>query len=613
MIDDILSPVDQLKASTVSIYDFFESSFIAIPKNQREYRWEKKHREKLWEDLIVTKDDKDKDPKNSQGHFLGAVVIISKEDEGRRQKPWRVIDGQQRLTTISILASCMKEFLLPIIDSDSFEELEAYLNDLFKKIQHPRIRLNRKHDFYEQNLIHLSSHEERLKFWISNDLVNTSGKFTNGVTEVEKNIINAFTEFNSYLNVFFWCLRDDLKIYEEQFRKLLKALLSRFYILLVRVTTDDLAYQVFETLNQRGLKLSQADLIKNSLFDQSNRLDSPQTVKKVEDTWENFLNTYDEQPLNKLDLTQFIQFSYSSRHELLKKDDSFVTIDKTLSDEKLKPIEFAEHIASDAELWNLFLQGDDTVWLRIKSIGESQQAIIDPLWKAHCAPLIMTIMRLYKNDPTNLAKSLEYVETFLFREGLINSVSASHLQKFFSEAAIDLEKNKDLIRLREMFSSFGVDSEFLENFAIAKVNNKQGFYIFRKIEMYLQGGNKELDNIPAAQSVYNHLEHIMPKKPDSDWNGIEHNPDFLNYLGRIGNLLILKAKINQSIKNRALSFKLESSSGSSYQDSEFEVTKKFLADLDGQLDGGEWTFKSIQSRQSQLANEYALEVWSYKG
>ena len=130
-----------------------------------------------------------------------------------------------------------------------------------------------------------------------------------------------------------------------------------------------------------------------------------------------------------------------------------------------------------------------------------------------------------------------------------------------------------------------------------------GFYIVEMIENYL---TSQAGVTVAPQSVSQHLEHIMPKKPNStDWQHVFNDPEYEEHVNKIGNLLVLEADINRHIKNKGLSYKTNNAENKDYTNSKMRMP----ADVSNFLDNGNWSFNSIDNRQEKIVDDYAVLVW----
>ena len=590
------NPSRQLVTKTTSISELFKSSYFEIPPNQREYRWGNENREKFWSDLVFTVEhDFRHSPGDPLGHFLGAIVVIGGE-QSHEEKRWEVIDGQQRLTTITILADCLRSYVAEIKDSKIRRQLSHVLLDCVMSPgadDAPRIKLNRESEFYEKSLIENEAKEEKESYWLESH---------NRKSEVQGNIKEAFAFFYKSIEIY---LAEEPGDRDEKVRALAEALTDNFYVLVVRAESLWLAYRLFETLNERGLDLSQADLIRNVLL-QHARESGEKILKKVADSWIAFVDHYEEQPEKRLEMPQIIQFSYTFRHQKVRKDDIFDQVSKDLRQGKSEAIHFVNEFRLDASKWTAFLLGDLVNWTT--ELADSQYAIVDPLWKSHCAPLVMAAMDCFEEDVQKLSSACLLIEHYLFRQGLVCRDSVGTLQQVFSDSAALLRASKDLGLVAEFLRERSPNGAYKDSFKSFSVKNmKQGFYALWKIEASRLG---DLGFKPKNQSAAQHLEHIIPRRPNEEWGGIEREDSFSSYVNRIGNLLVMPASINQHIKNRGIEYKIRNDKGDDYVSCKMSLAEEFVANFDEWAPGGRWDFESINSRQIFMAENYAEKVWS---
>ncbi|MEO9332437.1 DUF262 domain-containing protein [Pseudomonas guguanensis] len=586
------NPNRQLIPKSLSVAELFKSTYFEVPYNQREYRWGKEQFEKLWDDLQVTIiEDLNLQNRRQLGHFLGAIVVIG-EEQSHDQARWEIIDGQQRLTTISILSSCLMSYISLIKDNRTHRRLQHVLEDcIFSPNANyaPRIKLNREDDFYKNSLIKNEKREEKEDYWS-----HTYDK----KSEVQKNIKSAFDFFYARIDEYINSSSEQEK--EDKITNLVDILTMHFYVLVVRTENLWMAYRLFETLNERGLDLSQADLIKNMLL-QHAKEDGTKALENVQGLWDAFIDNYEDQPSNKLDLPQLIQFSYSYRHGKVKKEKIFDEVSNQLRRGNTQAQGFASEFHKDSLNWRAFLLEELPNWHEIQSY---QWAITGPLWKSHCAPFIFAAVDAYASETENLRLCLKLTENYLFRQGLIAKDSVSSLQEFFTEAASMLRSGVKLDSISELFQKRSSDELFKDNFKKASINNtKQGIYITSKIEELIS--NQETQDKQTLS-----LEYILPKKPSFAWGGIEKKEEFSSYVLRLGNLLPLPTHIAQNVKPLGLSDKIDNQSELDYKHSNSRLALELIDKLPEWTEDSEWTFRSIEARQAYMAENYALKAWS---
>ncbi len=593
-----MNPSQQLATKSTSVSELIKSTYFVVPPNQREYRWGFEQLEKLWDDLITAV--KEQGPGgNAIGHFLGAIVVIGQE-QSHDSARWEIIDGQQRLTTITILSECLRSYTSEIMDQKIRLKLEHVLLDCVVAPNAgfvPRLKLNREDDFYCNSLFENPSVQSKREYW---------DRAGDRKSEVQTNIVRAFDFF--YGSIDEELKGKDSEERQSRIRDLVETLTEFFYVLVVRTANLSLAYRLFETLNERGLDLSQADLIKNVLLEHAVS-SGGNVVGSVTRLWDVFIDNSESQPDNKkLDLPQLIQFSFTYRHERVKKEMIFEEVSKVLSSTTIRALDFAQEFSKDSLNWRQFLLGDLKGW--DGELEDLRYAIVDPLWKSHCASFIMAIMDKHGEDVVTLKKYLSLAENYLFRQGLIAKDSVGSLQEFFGEASAMVRADLSLTEVSSYFSRKSSDERFVENFSRAAVSNiRQAFYIIWKIENYIR---PVLDTRPRNNNASQRVEFIMPKKPGIEWQGVQEKEGYNGYLNRIGNLLMLPHEVNQKVKNKALSVKFENDDNLDYLRSGLSLPVSVAKNTHSWLEKGEWTFESIAKRQLYLAETYATDVWPLK-
>ena len=229
------------------IFDIRSDKYFAIPKYQREYTWGKKEWEQLFNDII----------QNGNGYFLGSIIWV--KDTQISKNKFELIDGQQRLTTLSILllalTSKLNENRADFINNDKlFAKYINLKNELFYDyhgVERPRLELqvqNYNKEDYEALLS-------------ENGIIDTDVKSPRYCKL--RRIYSAFNYFNKKIDEF---IEENL---DEKQYKVLFDLVDKFndcVLVGIEVDSHKDAYMLFESLNNRGVPLSAVDLIKNLLI-----------------------------------------------------------------------------------------------------------------------------------------------------------------------------------------------------------------------------------------------------------------------------------------------------------------------------------------------------------
>lgn len=528
-----------------------------VPPFQRDYSWDKEEWEDLWLDLIGIEDEGD--------HYMGYVVL----QETKESKNFLIIDGQQRITTISILIVAAVKTLEDRGDKERAELLRnTYLSykEPSSLIHKTKLKLNRINDYvYASQLLQLHIPQ-----------------YTAGLKPSEKRLIGAFKYFNSELS----------KLFKDNPTEAIAAFISKkvdekLFFTSITVGDDIDAYKVFETLNARGVKLSTADLLKNYLF--SKVFSRAQgEVEILEKKWYKINDL-----LGKTDITNYIRHFWNSRnYPTERKATLFKTIKKKVDSYELS-IDMINALDESVLIYSALVNPDSEIW-----VGEQSKYIeeINILDVSQCFPLLM--IGKQKFSDAEYSKLLRDVVSLSFRYNTIGGQNPNELERVYGKASTAIFKGeittaKDLFQkhLKDVYLD---DNSFKNDFKNKQINtNKYNFlvkYILAKLEV--QYGGAEV--ILTSKNLT--IEHILPENPTDEWVNQFQNVDVQDYIFRLGNLTLL-----ESSKNKEADRKPFIEKQIIYATSNYKLSKE-------QINYSIWNVTSISARQADMANK-AATVW----
>lgn len=235
-----MNPV-KIEANQYPLHKVFGNDFVfTIPLYQRPYAWDKEQATELLDDLIAALGDSKEPIDQINPYFLGTVVLI-KEDKPDAQ----VVDGQQRLTTITILIAALRTFLPP----KQQHSLSKYLyqeGDLLE-VSQSAYRLNlreRDRDFFKKYI------QDEYDLFQLNELSNA--KLTDSCLKIKENAL------------FFLHKLQELS--DSERLRLASFILTRCFIVVVSTPDIESSYRIFSVINNRGLNLSHADIFKAEII-----------------------------------------------------------------------------------------------------------------------------------------------------------------------------------------------------------------------------------------------------------------------------------------------------------------------------------------------------------
>lgn len=282
----------------------------SIPRFQRDYSWTVDEWDDLWQDLLIAIEDKANNKDSS--HYMGYLVLQSSDD-----KNFDVIDGQQRLTTLSIVVLAgLKNLQKLINDHPEFaqqnqqrlEQLrQTYVGYLDPITLQPKskLNLNNNNDFFYQNyLVTLSENIPRRNMRSSEHSLRKAFEwFDDKIAKYIKNSENKGVEIATFIGN-----------------------MSDLLFFTVITVNDELnAYKVFETLNARGIKLSSTDLLKNYLFSiihkETNHLDNNHELNGLERHWNKIVER-----LGSESFPDFLRVFWNSKYSFVRQNELFKKI-----------------------------------------------------------------------------------------------------------------------------------------------------------------------------------------------------------------------------------------------------------------------------------------------
>jgi uncharacterized protein with ParB-like and HNH nuclease domain len=586
-----------------TLYDFFMKNLsLLIPEYQRNFSWGEDKLEEIWIDIISTEKNNFNgydliSESSQQPHFLGAVVtekhsgVINYEE---------VIDGQQRLITLTILLAVLCDFIEKISDAQVRQSLLMNVSQLIRNYNSSglgignitgRVRLNQENDFFMNHVL----------LPVNTTARAISLSSINNPSQIQLRIINTIKFFNNKLeNHLGLSSQSDYVQKVDRFRITVVNLLT---VLHVSVKKEDLAYTIFETLNTRGLDLTQADLIKNKIFKLgANDQDKKDIMNRWNETQAYFVYDTDPQAI-----TKYIRYLYASYVSEAKLTSLHKTISKYLTDTPSSVTIFSSQMKSEAAIY-VAIKESSTGNLTTDNLLNEITNILEVTMSY---PLLLSGAITFGLNSPEFAKLVKAVRDFCFRYFTISSLgTVAKIEQIMGKTARNLRVNKDLSSAISELQTISADQVFKDEFKIYQARDSAlAFYIIYQIELYLSKGS---GIAPLPQSPRQHLEHIMPKNPDNnsnDWVHVIKNERYQSFVNRVGNHLILEASINSSIKNKSYDYKVGSipSTGKTYLDS-----KLILPHQTGTyLKNGLWDLESIEERQEDLA-DLAVDVWSLK-
>lgn len=543
-----------------------------VPPFQRDYSWTEDEWDDLWQDIVALF-EADAEP----SHYMGYLVLQTAD-----HKRFDIIDGQQRMTTISILVLAalghLKDLVAADLDAENNKKRAEQLRNSYigyidpvSLVPQSKLELNRHNDrFYQTYLVPLerlpqrglnaSEHQMRKAFgWFKDRL-----KLRTGVTEGSGRSLASF----------------------------LDQLVDKLFFTVITVTDELNAFKVFETLNARGVRLSATDLLKNYLF---SVVSSPETheadLKALEERWERIVGL-----LGSESFPEFLRVFWNSRNKLVRKSELFKTIRKAIRTREAA-FELIRNLDQSAAVYSALRDPQDASWN-----PEERDALKQLLMFNVRQPLAMLLAcheRFFDDDRPAFTRVLKAVAVISFRYNVICNLQTHEQERVYNEVAWKVTDGT-VGHVRDVVSSLGAvypdDDQFKGAFAEKELrttnsrNKKVVRYLLFEIERQRSGQDFDFES-----ATYD-LEHILPEHPSDGWSHIEEaKQERLIY--RVGNMTPLESSRNRDVGNSDYEAKRLV-----YENSRFQITRAVAEHYDV------WDEQKIEARQKHLA-KIATALW----
>ena len=543
-----------------------------VPPFQRDYSWTEDEWDDLWLDILGLFEEG-----GEPSHYMGYLVLQSSDS-----KQFDVIDGQQRITTISVLIlsalSHLKDLAEARLDPENNakrrEQLQnSYIGylDPVSLVPRSKLELNRHNDrFYQSYLVPLEKLPQR------------------GLNTSEHQLRKAFNWYKERIKGRAGATAESGKKLAE----FIETLVDKLFFTVITVTDELNAFKVFETLNARGVRLSATDLLKNYLFSVISTHDTHETeLKALEERWERIVGL-----LGSESFPEFLRVFWNSRNKLVRKSNLFKKIRNRITSRD-QAFELLRELDQSAAVYAALRDPQDAMWQNEEKTALEELSMFNV--RQPLAMLMACHAKFHAKDRAAFSRILKSIAVISFRYNVICNLQSHEQERLYNGIALKLtegslhEPNEVLSALKEVYPG---DAQFKVAFSQKELrttnsrNKKVVRYILFEIERQRSGQDFDFES-----ATYN-LEHILPENPSEAWNHIpDATQDRLIY--RIGNMTPLESSRNRDLGNGDYSTKR-----STYAQSCFKITRAVAEHYDV------WNGSKVDARQKQLAS-LAAGIW----
>ncbi|GAA7957182.1 DUF262 and DUF1524 domain-containing protein [Helicobacter pylori] len=547
-----------MKADAMKLLDFIgksqEKQFV-IPIYQRLYSWEKEQCKQLWDDIVKTGGSD-----QIEGHFIGSILYVL-DGITHSNNILLIIDGQQRLTTITLLLTALRDHW-----SDKRKEIE----------DHYLINSDKDGD-KKFRLILSESDKDTLLSLIDKDRRKPS--------EPSSKIMENFKLFEEWI-------RKNTNQLETIFKGLEKLMIVEIAL---EKGKDD-PQLIFESMNSKGMELTQTDLIRNYIVMETE-------IEKQEGFYNKYWRAMEEELKQSKREDLFNKFV---RHYLTIKTREIPNINKVyvaFKDYRQKEGIGIEDLLKDLQKYcgyfcRIVFKKESDKDLN-KTLGFLVDLEMDVIY-----PLLLELYSDYSDgvlSKDDFRRSIALIESYICRRAVCG-LGTNSLNKVFPSFTKHIQKDEYFKSLKAHFGSLTEKQRFPNNDEFKKLFITIDFYNFKKRNIFFE----RLENFGREERVSTHeytTEHIMPQTLTEEWErdlGENFQEIHDKYLHTIGNLTL--TGYNTEYSNKSFQEKRDMEKG--FKNSPLRLNQGLRGDLES---FGE---EEIKKRANDLA-DLALKIWTY--
>lgn len=561
----------------------FGSRMFRVPRYQRPYAWDIEQVSEFWEDLASSKDN--------EPYFLGSFIFNTEMEAENGYVD--IIDGQQRLLTITIFAAVLRDLAMG---------LEVEVGRLYQRQDIAVEDRSGQHSFRIRPGDTLRHYFET---YIQSGGTDIRG--ADPATREEERVKQNYEYLHDKVSL-------ELARFTARERQLgvlssLRAKVSELIVIDIQITREEDAYEIFETTNARGIDLSVSDLLKNLVF---KNIPAKEDRDLANEIWEEITSNIEA---THTELKRFIRYFWVSRHVLVSEKKVYRQIKNKTTDWQ----GLLTDLWDDSIWYNRLLEGTASDFRDLKHGDKIYKAVfaLRLMRVSQCHILLLSILRNYERLSTDPTHIFELIEKFTFQYSVVCRLPGNRVEKTYSkfalliEDAVETTSAKKLSgRIQAIFSKLEKE---LRDAAPSEAVFKESFVEFsyrnseqrRKVVKYiLEMIDRHLSTTDEHRIDFDrvNVEHILPRNPSKEW-GLSKR-EIHGYVNRLGNLTLLSRVINSKIQNGPIALKQPALAKSG-----LAVTQNLVEVLDS-LDG-EWGEKQIIERQEYFAHLAYNNIWTF--
>ncbi|MFD8972590.1 DUF262 domain-containing protein [Streptomyces sp. NPDC059593] len=556
---------------------------VVVPDDsQRQYAWGKREVDTYWSDIQKFMRARATGSQASSEYFIGPIVTITDDKITTRS----LLDGQQRLTTSTILIAAIRDTLGTMASTEARVMANNIQRDYIARRDG---RHSNPQHFLTLSLFDRDFFKDYIQNW--NEATGRAPLTEQPSRPSHKLIQDSYSSFKGHISSALESIHseeDRLDWLDELAECLVKGLV----FVEVQTPTSSDANEVFETINSRGKDLSTVDLVRNFLMEKSR---NDEEKERVNNAWRSLLDGFERRE----DIEKFLRHFWVARHGDVRSHSLYTTIRKDLTKRFDSVTPRYEVRTFAAELQNA---SGRYIELIASSTGvESIDTLLDEVKSLGADAAYPLLLAISENTPySEMVRVTQALISYYVRWTVVGRRESTLLEEKLFDLAKQISSGLSTEAAFEQISHWTPDdSTFQSDFAQAPIpRSTQARYLLTVIEQHLRR-NADVDDVVVAGATSVHVEHIYPQTPEPEFRLDEHS----TWVNRLGNQTLLHGRKNRIASNKAYPEKVHA-----YSSSSLLITQETGIERLWDFDRDGWNARGIEERQADLA-KIAVDVW----
>ena len=517
-----------IKPYDTRIQKLFQSAFYKIPRFQRPYSWDKGNVEDFWADNVASA---------NTGHFIGSMVLYSANNSNQ---DLFVVDGQQRLTTITIFLAALRDTLAELGEAPLAKGIQGIIERQDINAENRYVLLTEtSYPYFQEYIQKFGDPDLNLK-----------------PSEEEKGILNAYqfarqgfkTIVDEVRATHAMSPKDATAAVRKRLEGLRDALLS-LDVIIIQLDNEDDAYVVFETLNTRGKDLEPKDLIKNLLTKLLPAKSADVDTTKIK--WEGMIKSLSQSAAS-LDASTYLHHYWLSRFDYTPEKTLFEKVKAVVKKENAAS--FLSGITEDVAIYRRIFESRNFDWQKEEFPLRNSLTALGVFKVRQPTPMILAVLRSYNGKQISLKQArdtIAAIERFHFMYTAVAGQSSSGgVSKMYAAAGRCLSSENNSQKRSKHLQEFRAK---LKTRVPDKVPFKAGFAALRYsqqdsrdrplVRYILEKLDASFRKDAAIDYAKMTIEHIAPENPPAGKTAP-------TLFATLGNLILVSEELNGKLKNK---------------------------------------------------------------